>query len=249
MSAASIALEVAEAEGQPFSAQTIRCTLQQVSLHGCRPRRKPLLKLGSQESLQTVCWRQLFQEHELLEPCPVVWWVYGKLVWLRWCPGCVVTPWWGVPRKFVSCLQSTMVVVASWSGAAWLLLVLGRCGSLRETWIPTYTVTFWSRRWCTPFRNWVKRQFSNKITTPNTPPRWQLPCWWSWRWWWWSGQVCLQTWTLLSTCGASSSEGGESTMCLTSNSSMMPLWRSGRGCQQQPVQLWWIPCPGGLRQC
>ncbi len=50
MSAASIALEVAEAEGQPFSAQTIRCTLQQVSLHGCRPRRKPLLKLAHKKA-------------------------------------------------------------------------------------------------------------------------------------------------------------------------------------------------------
>ncbi len=30
---------------------------------------------GSQESPQTVCWRQPGQEHELLEPCPVVWWV------------------------------------------------------------------------------------------------------------------------------------------------------------------------------
>ncbi len=30
---------------------------------------------GSQKSLQTVCWRQPGQEHELLEPCPVVWWV------------------------------------------------------------------------------------------------------------------------------------------------------------------------------
>ncbi len=29
---------------------------------------------GSQKSLQTVCWRQPGQEHELLEPCPVVWW-------------------------------------------------------------------------------------------------------------------------------------------------------------------------------
>ncbi len=34
--------------------------------------------------------------------------------------------------------------------AAWLLLVLGSCGSLRETWIPTCAVTFWSRRWCPP---------------------------------------------------------------------------------------------------
>ncbi len=30
---------------------------------------------GSLKSLQTVCWRQPGQEHELLEPCPVVWWV------------------------------------------------------------------------------------------------------------------------------------------------------------------------------
>ncbi len=45
-------------------------------------------------------------------------------------------------KKTVPCLQSSMVVVASWSGAAWLLLVLGSCGSLRETWIPTCAVTF-----------------------------------------------------------------------------------------------------------
>ncbi len=30
----------------------------------------------------------------------------------------------------------------------------GSCGLLRETWIPTCTVTFWSRRWCPPFRNY-----------------------------------------------------------------------------------------------
>ncbi len=87
----------------------------------------------------------------------------------------------------------------------------------------------------------LQKLFSN-ITTANTPPRWQLICCWRWL----SGQVCLQTWTLLSTCGASSSGRWRSTMCLTSSSSVMSLWR---GCQQQPVQLWWIPCPGGWRRC
>ncbi len=93
----------------------------------------------------------------------------------------------------------------------------------------------------------LQKLFSNLTTTTNTPPRLQLPCCWRWRWW--NGRVCLQTWTLLSTCGASSCRRWRSTMCLTSRSSVMSLWRSGRGCQQQPVQLWWIPCPGGLRQC
>ncbi len=49
MSAASIALEVAEVEGLLVSPQTIRHILQQVGLHGRRPRRKPLLKLAHQK--------------------------------------------------------------------------------------------------------------------------------------------------------------------------------------------------------
>ena len=50
MSAAGITLEVAEVEGQLVSAQTIGHTLQQVSLHGRHPRRKPLLKLAHKKA-------------------------------------------------------------------------------------------------------------------------------------------------------------------------------------------------------
>ena len=43
-SAVSIAAEIEEVGGQPVSAQTICRTLHQIDVHGCHPRRKPLLK-------------------------------------------------------------------------------------------------------------------------------------------------------------------------------------------------------------
>ena len=45
MSAASIAEGLEGVGGQPVSAQTIRRTLHHTGLHGCRPRRKPILKM------------------------------------------------------------------------------------------------------------------------------------------------------------------------------------------------------------
>ena len=43
-SAVSIAAEIEEVGGQPVIAQTIRCTLHEIGVHGCLPMRKPLLK-------------------------------------------------------------------------------------------------------------------------------------------------------------------------------------------------------------
>ncbi len=45
MGAASIAAEVEGVGGQPVIAQTIRCTLHQIGLHGYHHRRKPRLKM------------------------------------------------------------------------------------------------------------------------------------------------------------------------------------------------------------
>ena len=69
--------------GQPVSARTIHHTLHQIGLHGCSPRRKPLLKVMHKKVPQTVCWRQANSGHGLLEPCPVVWWDQGKRIWFR----------------------------------------------------------------------------------------------------------------------------------------------------------------------
>ncbi len=139
-------------------------------------------------------------------------------------------------------------VVTSWSWAAWLLLVLGSCGTLRETWIPKFYCDILKQKRMSSLQKLCRTAVFQHNFHPKHTTKMTLPCWWSWSWRWWSGQVCLQTWTPLRTCGASSSGRWRSTMCLTSTSSVMSLWRSGRGCQQQPVQLWWITCPGELRQ-
>ena len=44
-SAVSIAAEIEEVGGQPVSSQTIHHTLHEIGVHGCHPRRKPLLKM------------------------------------------------------------------------------------------------------------------------------------------------------------------------------------------------------------
>ncbi len=71
-------------------------------------------------------------------------------------------------KTSVSCLQSSMLVGVSWSGAAWVLPALGSYSKLREPWMPTCTVTYWSRAWSPPFGDWVAGQYSNMIMTPNT---------------------------------------------------------------------------------
>ncbi len=237
MSVASIALEVAEVEGQLVSAQTIRHTLQQVGLHGRRPRRKPLLKLAYKKACKQFAEDNLANSMNYWNH--FLWSDESKVnlfdsgvqhMWRR--PGeenqenCALpTVKHGGGNILVWGYMTTV-------GTGELLFIEGNmdsnmyCDILKQKMMPS------------PFRN---------CFTTNKLPRWQRPC--CWRIKWWSGPVYLQTWTLLSTCGASSSGRWRSTMCLTSSSSMMSLWRSGRGCQQQPEQLRRSTCPGGLRQC
>ena len=65
----------------------------------------------------------------------------------------------------VSCLQSSMVVGMSWSGAAWVLLGLESYISLRETWTSTCTMKYCGRAWSPPSRNWVTGQCCSIIMT------------------------------------------------------------------------------------
>ncbi len=147
-------------------------------------------------------------------------------------------------KTSVSCLQSSMLVEVSWSGAAWVLLALGSYSSLREPWMPTCTVTYWSRAWSPPFGDWAAGQFSNMITTNALLKKLRVKVMD------WPSQ--LFTFILMPPDlnpiehkGASSNERLRSARSLTSTSSVM----SSGGLLWQPVKLWWTPCPRGLRQC
>ncbi len=59
-------------EGQLVSAQTIRHTLKQVCLHDLSSQKEASSEAGSQKKPANSLLRQLGQEHELLEPYPVV---------------------------------------------------------------------------------------------------------------------------------------------------------------------------------
>ncbi len=41
----------------------------------------------------------------------------------------------------------------------------GSNSSLRKLWMPTCTVTYWSRAWSPPFEDWAAGKYSNMITT------------------------------------------------------------------------------------
>ncbi len=116
MSAASIALEVAEVEGQLVSAY-IHHTLQQVVLHGCHPRKKPLLKLAHKKACKQFAEDNLAKSMNYWNH--VLWSDESKVNLFdsdvsSICGEALVRS----TKKIVPCLQSSMVEVASGSGTA-----------------------------------------------------------------------------------------------------------------------------------
>ncbi len=108
MSAASIAAEVEGLGGQLVSAQTIRCTLHQIVLHGCHHRRKLLLKMTHKKA------RQQFAEDK---------WTKDMDYWnhVLWSDETKINVFGSIvqsTKTSVSCIQSSMVVgVSLWGDA------------------------------------------------------------------------------------------------------------------------------------
>ncbi len=115
MSAASIALEVAEVEGQFVSAQTIRHTLQLVGLLGRRHRRKPLLKLAHKKACKQFAENNLAKSMNYWNH--VLWSDESKVNMAQMVSSMCGDALVRSTKTIVPCLQSSMVVVAS-PGAA-----------------------------------------------------------------------------------------------------------------------------------
>ena len=116
-SAVSIAAEIEEVGAQPVCAQTIRRTLHQIGVHGYHPRRKPLLKTihkrARKQFAENMSTKHMGYWNHVLWSDDMKINLFGsdgfKHVW--WRPG-------EENKDKCACLQSSMVVGMSWSGAA-----------------------------------------------------------------------------------------------------------------------------------
>ncbi len=156
MSAASIAAEVEGVGGQPVSAQTIRHTLHQIGLHRCRPRRKPLLKMMHKKA------RKQFAEDKQTKDMDYwnhVLWSDETKINLFGSDG-VKRVWRQLGKEYkdkcISPVKHGGRSVMFWGCMS--AMALGSYSSLREPWMPTCTVTHWSRAWSPPFGDWPAGQ-------------------------------------------------------------------------------------------
>ncbi len=199
-SSLQLSKELESQTGVTISCDTIRRTLQRNGMHGCRPRKKPLLKPRHKKARLGFARAHADKDEDYWDS--ILWSdetkinVFGtdsfKIVWRRKVRNTKKNAW---------CLQWNMVMAVSLCGAAWVLLVSGRCISLMASWIHKSTALYWKRRCYHHSVPLVVVHFSNMTMILNTHLRPLLDFWRRTGWKWFSGQVCLLIWTQSNTYG------------------------------------------------
>ncbi len=223
MSVASIAAEVEGVGGQPISAQTIHRTLHQIGLHGCRSRRKPLLKMMHMKA------RKQFAEDKQTKDINywshVLWsdetkiTLFGsdgvKRVWRQ--PGeeykdkCVLPT---VKHGGGSVMVWGCMSAAGTGEQQFIERTMNanmHCDILKQSMIPS-----------------LRRLGSRAVFQQENDPKHTSK----------TTTALLKKLRVKVIFGASSNGRWRSARSLTSTSYVMLSWRSGRGLQWQPVKLW-----------
>ncbi len=147
-SSLQLSKEVESQTGVTISRDTIRRTLQRNGMHGCRPRKKPLLKPRHKKARLEFARAHADKDEDYWSGLlyTLVWWDQDKCFLEL-----MASKLYGVAKvrntkKNAWCLQWNMVVAVSLCGAAWVLLVSGSCISLMASWIHKCTALYWKRR-------------------------------------------------------------------------------------------------------
>ncbi len=175
-SSLQLSKEVESQTGVTISRDTRRRILQRNGMHGCRPRKKPLLKPRHKKARPEFARAHADKDEDYWES--ILWSdetkinVFGtdgfKTVWRRKGEEYKENAW---------CLQWNMVVAVSLCGAAWVLLVSGSCISLMPSWIHKCTALYWKRRCYHHSVPLVVVHFSNITMILNTHLRPLLDFW------------------------------------------------------------------------
>ncbi len=126
-SSVQLSKEVESQTGLTISCDTIRRTLQRNGMHGCRPRKKPLLKPRHKKACLEFARAHADKDEDYWDS---ILWSDETKINVFGTDGFKTVAKVRNTKTNAWCLQRNMVVAVSLCGAAWVLLVSGSCISL-----------------------------------------------------------------------------------------------------------------------
>ncbi len=184
-----------------ISRDTIRRTLQRNGMHGCCPRKKPLLKPRHKKTRLEFARAHADKDEDYWDS--ILWSdetkinVFGtdglKTVWRQ--------QRWGIQRKMHGAYSETWWWQCPYVGLHECCWCRGAAFHWWTSWIHKCTALYWKRRCYHHSVPLVVVHFSNMTMILNTHLRPLLYFWRRTGWKWFSGQVCLLIWTQSNTYG------------------------------------------------
>ncbi len=178
-----------------ISRDTIRHTLQRNGMHGCCPRKKPLLKPKHKKARLDFARAHADKDEDYWDS--ILWSDETKInvFWNWWLQNCMASQRWGIQRKMHGAYSETWWWQCPYVG-------LHECywwrGAAFQWWHPRIhkcTALHWKRRCYHHSVPLVIVHFSNMKMILNTHLRPLLDFWRRTGGKWFSGQVCLLIWT------------------------------------------------------